>query len=565
MSWSNLIVILQVIGSLALFIYGMKVLSDGIQRASGGQLRSLLRRLTRNTFKGIAFGTFFTSLIQTSSASTVMIISLVNAGMISVRQSVGLIMGANIGTTITAWIVSFGGFLFKLSSLTLPILAIAVPLYFRSDKRYKVWGEAAIGFALLFIGLDFLIASVPSFQNQEVFDFIKGFTSYGMLSYLLFIIIGLVITLVLQSSSASMTLTLAMTFNGWIPVDLAAYMIIGENIGTCFTAEVAALVGNINSRRSARIHTLFNVAGALIMFFFTPALLDLLEGVFNIITNRTNAFASKEISTIGLAAFHTSFNVLNTIILVFFVPFLMRIAQWTLPQTNRLSANNANKQAITLSELSPLEIQHQLLLQGNHIDTMHNLIEKEFKSISKEEQKDLLDRIGDHHTQLFALKDRIEDKTFKYSNSGNSQQIVRNVGTYFRISQNMCRIADLTLNLGQYIKEKSETKVWLTPIQRTELYKIMDSVQLAIQILLQNLEKENYADVDLTEAAEVERSINRHRDNANEISIENKDEFDFSLKGTLLFIKMISICENIGDRLYDISNDMKTNKSSSNE
>jgi len=139
----------------------MKVLSDGIQRASGGQLRSLLRRLTRNTFNGIAFGTFFTSLIQTSSASTVMIISLVNAGMISVRQSVGLIMGANIGTTITAWIVSFGGFLFKLSSLTLPILAFAVPLYFRSDKKYKVWGEAAIGFALLFIGLDFLKASVP--------------------------------------------------------------------------------------------------------------------------------------------------------------------------------------------------------------------------------------------------------------------------------------------------------------------------------------------------------------------------------------------------------------------
>jgi len=543
----------------------MKVLSDGIQRASGGQLRSLLRRLTRNTFNGIAFGTFFTSLIQTSSASTVMIISLVNAGMISVRQSVGLIMGANIGTTITAWIVSFGGFLFKLSSLTLPILAFAVPLYFRSDKKYKVWGEAAIGFALLFIGLDFLKASVPSFQNQEVFDFIKGFTSYGILSYLLFIIIGLVITLVLQSSSASMTLTLAMTFNGWIPVDLAAYMIIGENIGTCFTAEVAALVGNNNSRRSARIHTLFNVAGALIMFFFTPAVLDLLEGIFDFITNRTNAFASKEISTIGLAAFHTSFNVLNTIILVFFIPFLMRIAEWTLPRTNRLSASNANQQAITLSELSLLEIQHQLLLQGKHIDTMHNLIEKEFKSINKEEQKELLDRIADHHTQLFALKDRIEDKTFKYSNSGNSQQIVQNVGTYFRISQNMCRIADLTLNLGQYIKEKSETKVWLTPIQRTELYKIMDSVQLAIQILLQNLEKENYADVDLTEAAEVERNINRHRDNANEISIENKDEFDFNLKGTLLFIKMISICENIGDRLFDISNDMKAKKSSSNE
>ena len=560
MSWSNLIVILQVTGSLALFIYGMKVLSDGIQRASGAQLRSLLRRLTRSNFNGIAFGTLFTSLIQTSSASTVMIISLVNAGMISVRQSVGLIMGANIGTTITAWIVSFGGFLFKLSSLTLPILAFAVPLFFRSNKKYKVWGETAIGFALLFIGLDFLKASVPSFQNQEVFDFIKDFTSYGQLSFLLFIIIGLFITLILQSSSASMTLTLAMTFNGWLPVDLAAYMIIGENIGTCFTAEVAALVGNKYSRRSARIHTLFNVVGALIMFFFTPAILDLLEGIFDMITNRTNSFASKELSTIGLAAFHTSFNVFNTIILVSFIPFLMRVAQWTLPRESKNAATSTNKQAITLSELSPLEIQHQLLLQGKHIETMHNLIEKEFKSIDQEEQKELMDRIGQLHAELFDLKDLIEDKTFKYSNSGNSQKIVRNVGTYFRMSQNMCRIADLTLNLGQYIKEKSETKVWLTPLQRTELYKIMDSVQLAIQILLQNLKKDNYADVDLTEASEVERVINRHRDHASEISIENKDEFDFNLSGTLLFIKMISICENIGDRLYDISNDMIVNK-----
>lgn len=560
MSWSNVIVILQVTGSLALFIYGMKVLSDGIQRASGAQLRTLLRRLTRSNFNGIAFGTLFTSLIQTSSASTVMIISLVNAGMITVRQSVGLIMGANIGTTITAWIVSFGGFLFKLSSLTLPILAFAVPLFFRSDKRYKVWGETAIGFALLFIGLDFLKASVPSFQNQEVFDFIKGFTSYGQLSFLLFIIIGLMITLILQSSSASMTLTLAMTFNGWLPVDLAAYMIIGENIGTCFTAEVAALVGNIYSRRSARIHTLFNIAGAMIMFFFTPAILDLLESIFDMITNRTNAFASKELSTIGLAAFHTSFNIINTIILVFFIPLLMRIAQWTLPRENKSASTSTNKQAITLSELSPLEIQHQLLLQGKHIETMHNLIEKEFKSIDKEEQKASLNRIKELHGELFNLKDLIEDKTFKYSNTGNSQKIVRNVGTYFRMSQNMCRIADLTLNLGQYIKEKSETKVWLTPLQRTELYKIMDSVQLAIQILLQNLEKDNYDNVDLTEASEVERVINRHRDNANEISIENKDEFDFNLSGTLLFIKMISICENIGDRLYDISNDMIVNK-----
>ena len=295
MNWNALVIILQIIGSLSLFVYGMKVMSDGIQKGSGAQLRALLRRLTRSPFNGVAFGALFTGLIQSSSATTVMIISLVNAGLITVRQSVGLIMGANIGTTVTAWIVSLGGFLLKLSHFTLPILALAVPLYFKTDKRHKVWGEVALGFALLFIGLDFLKASLPSFENQVVYDYIKGFMSYGLLSDLSFVLIGLVITLLVQPSSASMTLTLAMTFNGWLPIELAAYMIIGENIGTCFTAEVAALVGNLNARRSARTHTLFNLIGAILLFFFVPYLLDIIEDIIDGFSNQQDAFNSKEL------------------------------------------------------------------------------------------------------------------------------------------------------------------------------------------------------------------------------------------------------------------------------
>lgn len=552
MNWNVIVVVLQVIGSLSLFVYGMKVMSDAVQKGSGGQLRVLLRRLTRNSFNGIAFGSIFTGLIQSSSATTVMIISLVNAGLITVRQSVGLIMGANIGTTVTAWIVSLGGFLLKLSHLTLPILALAVPLYFRSNKKHQVWGEVALGFALLFIGLDFLKTSLPSLENQVVYDYIKGFMSYGLFSDLLFILIGLVITLLVQSSSASMTLTLAMTYNGWLPMELAAYMIIGENIGTCFTAEVAALVGNLNSRRSARIHTLFNVIGALLLFLFAPALLNLLEALIDHLTNQDQAFQSKEWSTIGLAAFHTLHNILTTVILLFFIPFILRIADWSLPKRIKDKTKNAEN-ALALSELSPIEIQHQLLVQGKHIESMFGLIEEQFKSIDLEVQQSKLDEIKEHRNKVNELKVIVEDKTFKYSNSGSGNKIIQKVGTYFRISQNMTRAAGQSYNLGQYIKEKSENRTWLTPNQRTEIFKVIDAVQLAIREMIMNLNQQDYDYADLTEALKIEMNINNLRDKANQLSIENKDEFDFNLAGTMLFIRMISICENIGDRIIEVS------------
>ncbi len=539
-------------GSLSFFVYGMKVMSDGIQKGSGAQLRALLRRLTRSSLNGVAFGTIFTGLIQSSSATTVMIISLVNAGLITVRQSVGLIMGANIGTTITAWIVSLGGFLLKLSYLTLPIVALAVPLYFRSNKRKKVWGEVALGFALLFIGLDFLKTSLPTFENQVVYDYIKGFMSYGLLSNFLFVLIGLIITLLVQSSSASMTLTLTMTFNGWLPIDLAAYMIIGENIGTCFTAEVAALVGNLNARRSARIHTFFNVFGAMLLFFFVPYILKFIENLIGSFSNQANVFESKELSTIGLATFHTTHNIITTIILLTVIPFLMRLAVWSLPDRLKEESQN-NKKILALSELSPIEIQHQLQVQGRHIESIYNLIDQQFKSMNIDDQTKKLTEIHNHRKKISELQVGIEDKTFKYSNSGSSSKIIQNVGTYFRISQNLTRIGEQTYKLGQYITEKSEKRTWLTPVQRTEIFKIIDAVRLAIKEMNNNLKQQHYDHTDPTEAIRIETKINTHRDTANKISIDNKDDFDFNLEGTLLFIKMISICESIGDRVLEVS------------
>lgn len=540
----------------------MKVMSDGIQKASGGQLRSFLRRLTRNPLNGIVFGTIFTGLLQSSSATTVMIISLVNAGLISVSQSVGLIMGANIGTTITAWIVSLGGFLFKLSNITLPILAIAVPFYFRANKKNRVWAEVLIGFSLLFIGLDFLKTALPSLQNQDVYDYIKSFMSYGFFSNFIFVLIGVIVTLLVQSSSASMTLTLAMVYNGWLPIELAAYMIVGENIGTCFTAEVAAFVGNINSRRSARIHTLFNIIGSVLLFVFVPFMLDLIESISNQFSGLTHSFESKEWMTIGLAAFHTSYNLINSLLLIPFIPYLIKLSEKLLPKkTDRQKKEKEHKQqTITMSELSPVEIQHQFTIMGAKLKKMINNVEKQFKTIESETQDSFYDQIKLDRASLKRTKQSIDDKTFRYANSGSNDRIRKNVRVYFQISQNLDRVSDHIYSLSLQILDKTKNKTWITPDQRTLIFQIFNTLQLALDELNTKLKLDDYSDSSNQESERIETLINSFRDKSQKTAIENKDNFDFNLIGTLLFIKIVTISENIGDRIYEIGEYMIDSK-----
>lgn len=547
---------LQVIGALSLFVYGMKVMSDGIQKASGGRLRATLRNLTKNPTKGVLIGGVTTGLLQSSSATTVMIVSLVNAGLITVYQSAGLIMGANIGTTVTAWIVSLGGFLLKLSLLTLPLLAIAVPFYFRSKKSYQYWAEVLIGFSLLFIGLDFLKLSLPSLQNEAVYDYIKNFMSYGIMSNFLFVFIGLVITLLLQSSSASITLTMAMAYNGWLPMDLAAHMIIGENIGTCFTAEVASLVGNIHARRSARVHTLFNILGSFWIFLVLPLVLETLDGAFTYFTNLPDPFADKSIMIIGLAAFHTSFNVLNTLLLLPFVNYLIQLSEWTLPEKKYNNAEGPKSYldpGIKLSELSPLEIQLEITNQSKTIKQLLDHVESQFKAINNDEQER-------HHQSIKQLvpkvkndKIKIDEHVINLASSGVSKNIYNDISNYLTISYNLKRIAQLILNLSLQLRDKTVNKTWLTPEQRTLTFQMIDKITLAYYEMSNHLNRINYKEATIDTSKSVEISINQLRDEAREISVRDKDEFDFNLEGTLTFMKLITILENIGDRIFEVS------------
>lgn len=240
----------------------MKVMSEGIQKAAGGSLRRIIRAMTKNRYFGVVTGFLVTALVQSSSATTVMTVSFVNAGLLSLTESVGVLMGANVGTTITAWLISLLGFKVKVATFSLPVIAIALPLLFARPKKWRSWGEFLIGFALLFMGLDALKDAVPDLrQNPEVLSFLATYADMGLLSTLLFILVGTVLTVVVQSSSAAMALTITMCYQGWIPFDVAAPMVLGENIGTTITAQMAALVGNVHAKRAATIHTIFNVLG----------------------------------------------------------------------------------------------------------------------------------------------------------------------------------------------------------------------------------------------------------------------------------------------------------------
>ncbi|MGE8721235.1 Na/Pi cotransporter family protein [Leptospira terpstrae] len=318
MNWSLLI---QVLGGLGIFIYGMKLLSESLQRVAGDRLRSFLSSMTRNRVSAVFSGLFITSTIQSSSATTVLVVGFVNVGLISLAQAIGVIMGANIGTTITAWIVSFLGFKFNIASFALPAVAAGVILNFSRKESRSGWGSFLIGFGFLFLGLDYLKTSVPdSAKDPESFLFLQQYTNMGFNTILLFVLIGALLTIVIQSSSASTTITITLAFSGYIPIDAAYGMILGENIGTTITANLAAIPGNRNAKKAALAHTLFNVFGviwALLFFkFFTGIVDDLIPG---------DPLTDKESTRFHISLFHTMFNITNTLVLIWFVNTITKV------------------------------------------------------------------------------------------------------------------------------------------------------------------------------------------------------------------------------------------------
>lgn len=323
--------VLQLIGALGVFLFGMKVMSDALLKLAGNKMRSILATMTSNRFLGIITGFFITSVIQSSSATTLMVVSFSNAGLLTLTESISVIMGANIGTTITAWLITILGFKVSMSTIALPLVGFGFAFTFAKKEQTKNWGNFIIGFALLFIGLQFLKEAMPDIKsNPEILEFLSKYTDLGYLSILLFLLIGTVLTVVIQSSSATMALTLIMCAQGWIPFELAAAMVLGENIGTTITANLAAFVANYQAKRTARAHLIFNLMGVLWMLILFYPFLNFVAWLTQKVGSES-PYVSALAIPVAISLFHTTFNIINTFLLVWFVNPIARVVEKIIP------------------------------------------------------------------------------------------------------------------------------------------------------------------------------------------------------------------------------------------
>ena len=325
--------LLVLLGSLGLFLYGMKVMSDALVEVAGDKMRSILASMTSSRIFAVGTGFLITSVIQSSSATTLMVVSFVNASLLTLSESVGVIMGANIGTTVTAWLITILGFKVSMSAISLPLVAFGFLLTFSKKSSTRHWGRFVIGFSILFIGLQFLKDSVPDIkEHPEILEWLSEYTGLGFWSVLIFLLIGTLLTVILQSSSATMALTLIMCHEGWIPFDMAAAMVLGENIGTTITANLAALVANYNAKRTARAHFIFNILGVIWMLLLYYPFLNGINH-FLVTNGGASPFENSLAIPVALSTFHTAFNIINTGILIFFIPLIVRIVERIIPAT----------------------------------------------------------------------------------------------------------------------------------------------------------------------------------------------------------------------------------------
>lgn len=549
--------VMQILGALAFFVWGMKIMSDGIQRAAGSQLRNILRTMTKNRFLGVFTGFLTTALVQSSSATTVMTVSFVNAGLMTLVESAGVMMGANIGTTITGWLVSTLGFKVKLAHFSIPIFAIAVPMLFSNKGKLKYWGEFLIGFAILFMGLSELKAAVPDLKgNPQVLDFLATFSDWGFLSRLFFVGVGTVVTIIVQSSSAAMAITLTMCAQGWLPFEVAAAMILGENIGTTITAELASLVGNVNAKRSARIHSLFNVIGVTWMVILLPWFL---KGFIAVLTPLFGAGWNPYLAAdmpIGLSAFHTVFNFANVLLLIGFVPWLVKGAERTVKSKGKKDEKSSLKfidNVLRTPELATVELQKETAHFGEIAAKMPEFLRELLNTSDAKVQKKMLKNLRKYEE----ITDKMELEITNYITKLSSSRITPKTSLRLRSILNVCndleRVGDIYYQISKNVEKKIEEKVYFVPEQRQNLNDMIDLVDKAFVIMNNNLNELSYDNVTIDGALGAEKDINGLRNTLRKQHLSKLGDPEYNVNSGIVYNTIVSLIERSGDHLINVS------------
>ncbi len=543
--------LLILIGALGFFIYGMKIMSEGLQQAAGNRLRAMLGSLTSNRLTGVLTGFGITSIVQSSSVTSVMTVSFVNAGLMSLRQSVGVIMGANVGTTITAWLVLLLGFKIDISSYAFMIIALATPLLFISKGKAKPWASAIFGFCILFIGLQVLKDSVPTLDHNS--DIVHFFVEYKDVWYgrLMFILLGTIITIVIQSSSAAMALTLTMVAAGSIPFEVACAMILGENIGTTVTAQIASLIGNVHAKRTAFIHTMFNLIGVAWMILVFPWFVDMIS--FMVAGSKFDALDSNMANS-GIALFHTLFNIANVFLLIWFVPQLVRLAERSV--RSKGEADEVFKLDFidgplgSTAELCVLEAKKEIAKFGKITAKMNGFIRNYINTSEKKVKNKMIGKIEKYEEITDRVELEIADYLGKTARLEMSEEASGKMRGMMNITTDLERIGDIFYQMGRSLQRKDERKVYFTPEQRNGLNKMLKLVEEAFEIMNVNLNATTTISLDA--AIDKEREINQLRNELREGHLQDIGSEE-NTSNALIYSDMFSSLEKVGDHIINVS------------
>ncbi|MGB0175911.1 MAG: Na/Pi cotransporter family protein, partial [Owenweeksia sp.] len=489
---------LTLIGALGLFIYGMKVMSEAIQKVAGSKLREILGAMTSNRFFGIFTGLLITSLVQSSSATTVMVVSFVNAGLLSLIESIGVIMGANIGTTVTAWLISMLGLgKFSISALCLPIIGVGFPMMFAGREKIKLWGEVLIGFAILFLGLAFMKDSVPDLRsNPEVLHFLsdltydeKGWLGKFFIS-LIFVGIGTLLTIVVQSSSAAMALTLVMCNEGWISFPLAASIVLGENIGTTITANLAALIANVHAKRAARAHFIFNVFGVIWMLLMLPFFLDMVASLTETIFGN-NPYETATSIPKALAIFHTSFNILNVLLMVGFVGIIAKIVIRMVPSKGEdevFSLDYIGSGLMATPELSIVEARKELAKFAAIMRRAYKYVPRLVTEMEEKKFNHYVEKLENYEDISDRMEIEIATYLTKASAGDLSSEASARVRSMLSVANYLERIGDIYLEISRNLHSRKKKKAYFTQEIRDRILRLSDLVAKSMDVMVSNLE-----------------------------------------------------------------------------
>lgn len=563
------------LGALGMFLYGMNLMSSGLQKAAGDRLRTFLAAMTSNPLKGVMTGLGITTVIQSSSATTVMVVSFVNAGLLTLTQAIGVIMGANIGTTVTAWMVSWLGFKADISILAVPMMLLGF-LFSNSKKdQHRNVGELIVGFCLLFLGLSFMKDSVPDLgETPQVLEFVRSWASHGFGSVLIFLALGTVLTLILQSSSATMAITLIMLSMGWIPFDMACAMVLGENIGTTITANIAASVGNTQAKRAALSHSIFNVFGvvwALILFKPFLYLVGLIiENLFGLPNPAAEGFSVSDSASpegtaalYGLSMLHTLFNTVNTLLLVWFTGWIAKAVTWIISAPESKEQEVFRLKYISAGPLATPELSlEQASAELIHFAEISKTGAMYAKAAINETDPEKFEELCRKLVKYEKISDRIEYEIATFLNAVSAEEVSQStmakIKAMYQIIGELESLGDSGETISRILSRKNVTKKDFSAEAVENLNTMADAVGAAYDVMIANLTAAHKGYLaDITNAYDAEDRINSLRNKFRETVMEGMESDAKNYQTSVYYMDIANALERMGDFMINVSQDLE--------